>query len=340
MRLQRARQIPLRLPAIHRVEGRILRQVVEHRLRRVQRAGLHFGEHALKHQVTRRHTRRWLGQCRRVGVGRAAKIPRPEPRLGHKHSELRMFRPSSKFRTRLGCVVGRRAVAQLRPRRAGQHAEGVGLERRAGKLLQQRVRIVLGLGVIPIRQRQFGPEQQQILQNRMRRRQADEPIEFLAELRPRRIAVGRPGEQLEGDALLVAVGALAQQFVERGAARTFIGAGDQAQHEPRAVQLVPFLRRHDGELPLQQCDGLALPAEGVEHGCVRPRNAVADFAALKLFEVLPLCLRLGVRHRSEPQPRLLPREDETRPGKIGPGRALRLLVEILGPVHVVRRVRQ
>ena len=147
----------------------------------------------------------------------------------------------------------------------------------------------------------------------MGNRQADECVEPQAEIRSCRLARGGAGQQLHGNPLLVAVRPVLHQFAQGIAARPVRGAGDQAEHEPGGIQLIPLLRRDRHQLPLEQSHGLALAAERLEHGGIGAGHAVTDLAALELFQVAPLDFGVGLRDRPEPQPRLLAGEDKPRP---------------------------
>ena len=248
--------------------------------------------------------------------------------------------PGRQLRPGLARVIRRRPIPHLLPGGRGQHAQRVRLEGRAGKFLQQRPRVILRQRIVLVRQRLHRPEQEQVLQDGMRRRQADQAVQPPPEIGARRLAHRGPGQQLERDALLVAVGAVAQELAEGVAPHSLGGAGHQAQHQPGGVQLVALHQRDDRrELALQQRDRLGLAAERVQHGGVGARDPVADLAALKLLQVLALHLRLRLGDGPEAQARLLPEQHEARPGEIVPGGALGLLVKLLGAVPVVRRLR-
>ena len=278
--LERPREVPLGLPAAHRINAGRPRRVVEQCLRGIQPLQVGFRridlrQHALEQQHARGHGPRGFALGRPVGVGGVAIVPGAKIGVGHEHAELRPGVARRQFGSQLRRVVGGRAVAPQLPGHAGEHAQRLRPQLRPRKTLQQRLRIFFRAAVVLLEERRLRPIDQQFLLDRMRDRRRDQLVEFLPEPRAGRASVAAPGQELQRGPLRFPADRPVEQPEQRIAPHPAVRAGDQAEQQPHVIRLLPFLGRQGLELALQERHGLGLAAQGIEgHGIV-PRINVA-----------------------------------------------------------------
>ena len=169
-------------------------------------------------------------QRRLISVGRIAVILRPEICLGQQHAQFGTFATRRDHPAQLGDHLGGHAIALEVPRHRQPHAQRRGLQGRPRITLEQGARILLRRGVSFVGQGRLRPHEQQVFNNLILRRRADELAQVAAQLLALRRGLRPAHQQLQRDALGLGPLRIAQQLAESLAARDTALARDQAEH--------------------------------------------------------------------------------------------------------------